>query len=400
MNIPMIYCEAYRGSEPYIFISYAHKDSEIVYPILNNLNEMGYHIWYDEGIDPGNEWSQAIANAIFDSCYFIVFISNHSVNSKNVTDEINFSLNNKKTFLAIHLEETDLPRGLDLRMSSIQAIMKYRMDDNSFYRKLTKTLEGKSLRDITEKEQKPISLPKEDKTVTSASSSSYELQQDVSGAAATEFTPPEKNNFQPYENSKKNITQNDTDKNIDKLLDVSLEIIVVLGSALIAINEIKTFCPGILLQTNTKAGEPIDVFVNGGLIARGEIVVIENNFGIRLIQIIKNGQAHSNGKDAIDKIANYYTEKTNTSKVNCKISNSTNEIHNFKDIPLQVIVELGRTAKSIAEILEFAIGTIIELNTLSDEPLHILVNEACKVAGEVIVIDEYLGIRITEVMQP
>ncbi|HBY20884.1 MAG: flagellar motor switch protein FliN [Clostridiales bacterium GWE2_32_10] len=68
------------------------------------------------------------------------------------------------------------------------------------------------------------------------------------------------------------------------------------------------------------------------------------------------------------------------------------------DVPLEVTVELGRSHKSIREILEFAPGTIIELDKLAGEPIDILVNGKFVAKGEVIVIDENFGIRITEII--
>jgi len=49
---------AYKGEEPYIFVCYAHEDSDVVYPELQRLHDGGVNIWYDEGIAPGHEWTQ------------------------------------------------------------------------------------------------------------------------------------------------------------------------------------------------------------------------------------------------------------------------------------------------------------------------------------------------------
>lgn len=68
------------------------------------------------------------------------------------------------------------------------------------------------------------------------------------------------------------------------------------------------------------------------------------------------------------------------------------------DVPLEVTVELGRTNKSIKEILEFAPGTIIELNKLAGEPVDVLVNGKQVAKGEVVVIEESFGIRVTEIL--
>jgi hypothetical protein len=132
--------EAYKGTSEYVFVSYAHKDGPRVFREVAYLYEQRYRIWYDEGIDPGNEWPEEIANALADCAFFIVFISANSVDSKNVRNEINFALNKGKPFLAIHIDETALPAGLELRMGDIQAVMQFRMSNDSYRRKLTKTL--------------------------------------------------------------------------------------------------------------------------------------------------------------------------------------------------------------------------------------------------------------------
>ena len=68
------------------------------------------------------------------------------------------------------------------------------------------------------------------------------------------------------------------------------------------------------------------------------------------------------------------------------------------DVPLDVTVELGRTSKSIHDILEFAPGTIIELNKIAGEPIDVLVNGKYVAKGEVVVMEESFGVRITEII--
>lgn len=68
------------------------------------------------------------------------------------------------------------------------------------------------------------------------------------------------------------------------------------------------------------------------------------------------------------------------------------------DIPLKVTVELGRTNRSIKEILEFASGSVIELDKLAGEPVDILANKKLIAQGEVVVIDENFGVRVTDVI--
>ncbi len=69
------------------------------------------------------------------------------------------------------------------------------------------------------------------------------------------------------------------------------------------------------------------------------------------------------------------------------------------DVPLEVTVELGRTKKSIKEILEFSPGTIVELNKIAGEPIDVLVNGKMVAKGEVVVIEESFGIRITDIVK-
>ncbi|MBD5499032.1 MAG: flagellar motor switch phosphatase FliY [Lachnospiraceae bacterium] len=69
------------------------------------------------------------------------------------------------------------------------------------------------------------------------------------------------------------------------------------------------------------------------------------------------------------------------------------------DVPLKVTAELGRTTKSIAEILDFSPGTIIELDRIAGEPIDVLVNGKFVARGEVIVIEESFGIRVTEIIK-
>lgn len=70
------------------------------------------------------------------------------------------------------------------------------------------------------------------------------------------------------------------------------------------------------------------------------------------------------------------------------------------DVPLEITVELGRTQKLVREILEFSTGSIIELEKLAGEPVDILVNGKVIAKGEVVVIDENFGVRITDIVNP
>ncbi|CAM2894644.1 flagellar motor switch phosphatase FliY [Paenibacillus sediminis] len=75
-----------------------------------------------------------------------------------------------------------------------------------------------------------------------------------------------------------------------------------------------------------------------------------------------------------------------------------NNLNLLMDIPLKVTVELGRTQKQIKDILELSQGAIIELDKLAGEPVDILVNNKLIAKGEVVVIDENFGVRVTDIV--
>ena len=129
---------AYDGNDPYMFVSYAHRDAAIVFPELRNFQDQGYNVWYDEGIAPGNEWPEEIANALENSSLFVVFITPNSAVSKNVKNEIYHALHLKIPFIAIHLQETYLEGGLALSLQYMQAILKYNMSEEEYDLKCTK----------------------------------------------------------------------------------------------------------------------------------------------------------------------------------------------------------------------------------------------------------------------
>ncbi len=96
---------------------------------------------------------------------------------------------------------------------------------------------------------------------------------------------------------------------------------------------------------------------------------------------------------------NYQPAQFQTFTPNVNPVAGNENINLIMDVPLQVTVELGRTTKSIAEILDFSPGTIIELEKLAGEPVDVLVNGKFVAKGEVVVIEESFGIRVTEIIK-
>jgi len=127
--------DAYQGNEPYVFVSYSHKDSAHVYGEIMSFHEDGCNVWYDEGIEASNEWPEEIARAVVECSVFLVFVTANSTASVNCRNEINLALNENKPFIAIHLEETELPLGLRLRMGDLQAILRYKLSLDRYQKK-------------------------------------------------------------------------------------------------------------------------------------------------------------------------------------------------------------------------------------------------------------------------
>ena len=145
----------YDHQEDYIFVSYAHKDSEDVVPILERMNEEGYRIWYDDGIMPGSEWPENVATHLNECAAVLAFISPESIQSANCRREVTYALSKMKPFLGVFLRQTSLSPGMEMQLSAQQCILKYNYaDEEDFYRKLFSSIILSSCRN-TEAEALP-----------------------------------------------------------------------------------------------------------------------------------------------------------------------------------------------------------------------------------------------------
>ena len=121
--------QVYEGQEKYIFVSYAHKDNPRVIPIIEEMAEEGFRIWYDTGIEAGTEWPEYIGERLAKCECFITFISPSAVASDNCRNEIYLACKLNKKILVAYLENTDLSYGLDLQLGSKQSIFLARQID-------------------------------------------------------------------------------------------------------------------------------------------------------------------------------------------------------------------------------------------------------------------------------
>lgn len=132
---------AYRGEEPFVFISYSHRDSERVFQEITWLRDQGINIWYDEGIEAGREWRDEIASAIARASALIYFVTPDAAQSENCRNEVNFAADEQIPIVTIYLEKTELPGGLRLTLSNRQAILRYDLNPDEYARKLFTFLE-------------------------------------------------------------------------------------------------------------------------------------------------------------------------------------------------------------------------------------------------------------------
>ncbi|MGA2762264.1 MAG: toll/interleukin-1 receptor domain-containing protein [Spirochaetia bacterium] len=132
--------EAYSGSKPYLFASYSHKNMKEVFTIIKKLAEARYRVWYDEGIEPGNEWPEEVGRALTSCQLFVVFMSPFAMESRNVRNEINLASSENKSIMVVFLQPAELSEGMKLQIGTVQFINKHEMKDDEFMEKLKDVL--------------------------------------------------------------------------------------------------------------------------------------------------------------------------------------------------------------------------------------------------------------------
>lgn len=130
---------AYEGKDSYIFVSYAHKNADLVLPIIDSLYEAGYRIWFDEGIEADAEWPAYIEDHLSRSSALLAFVTSDFVDSSNCRKEITYALNKDIPLIYVMLEDTPLSNGLDLQLADQQCINTSKMSTERFYEKIAQT---------------------------------------------------------------------------------------------------------------------------------------------------------------------------------------------------------------------------------------------------------------------
>lgn len=128
-----MYFKPYEGEDPYIFVSYAHADSDDVMRVISDMHERGFNIWYDEGIEAGSVWTESIGSHLAGASLMIGFVSDSYMASDNCRREMNFAVQKKKRVINIFLSETALTPGMELQIGGIWALMKYTYPSEEYF---------------------------------------------------------------------------------------------------------------------------------------------------------------------------------------------------------------------------------------------------------------------------
>ncbi len=115
---------AYTGNEPYIFISYSHRDMDLVLPVLEGLQNGNLRFWFDNGIEAGSEWPEYVAERMLSCHSVIAFMSANAQDSHNCRREIHFAIEENKPLLVVYLEDFKLSPGMRLQLGSLQAMFR------------------------------------------------------------------------------------------------------------------------------------------------------------------------------------------------------------------------------------------------------------------------------------
>ena len=126
-----------------IFISYSHKDSEICSKISSILDKRSdNNVWYDNGLVGGQNYRRKIAEVIRDSGYFVILLSESSIHSDWVLDEVEYAKKLRKKILPIWIEDVELPDDLDMILQRYHSLFWYlRTSDSQFEKSLNSVFE-------------------------------------------------------------------------------------------------------------------------------------------------------------------------------------------------------------------------------------------------------------------
>jgi DNA-binding winged helix-turn-helix (wHTH) protein/TolB-like protein len=134
---PQLESEQNNTDSQYTFISYSHKDKQVVVKEIEWLEDQGVKVWFDKGISPGSNWLSAIGDSLLGASSVLFFVSKNSLASDHCNREISLALDEGITIIPIYLDNSELTSDLKVGLSRVQAL---RIKEQGFRTQLLQTL--------------------------------------------------------------------------------------------------------------------------------------------------------------------------------------------------------------------------------------------------------------------
>lgn len=114
--------KTYSGTDPYVFISYSHADTDRVLPVIGALDADLFRQWYDAGIEAGMNWPEVVASHLLHAGTVVFFLTARFLASQNCIREVNYAVSERKPMICVFLEQLELPNDLALQFSTAAVI--------------------------------------------------------------------------------------------------------------------------------------------------------------------------------------------------------------------------------------------------------------------------------------
>ena len=114
---------AYTGDQSFVFVCYAHEDSDVVFPEMAWLRDQGANLWYDEGVSAGKNWRTAIGDSLLSASHVLFYISAASLKSDHCNREINLALDEGKDVVPVYIDDVELTTDLKVGLNRVQALL-------------------------------------------------------------------------------------------------------------------------------------------------------------------------------------------------------------------------------------------------------------------------------------
>lgn len=139
--------DSYEGPEPYLFVSYSHRDAKIVNDVLKKIDKEKFRIWYDDTMEIGDDFREELRSKIEHCCAVLLFISNSSMDSKYCGMEIIAAYKYDKRIYPIYLEhDVDVPAAISMILDNLQHVKSEVINSDKYISKLISSLPIETMR--------------------------------------------------------------------------------------------------------------------------------------------------------------------------------------------------------------------------------------------------------------